>query len=359
MDSFCDNLILAIFQFVCPDDRFRFIMLGKKYYKVVSDHITTPEWIYDQINQFIKKNVVVDFTLRCGDGMSEYNEYVRKHKRDKQQRDNETSDRPPIEFDNTSECSSACDDYGDRVCHVAPNLLAQQLGIGVMICSYDISDSDDYCNCDSCEWIPETPIASDWNLNFIQNAPPNYSTLTDQDYHVYVTDNLQKQPDAKYYAYWSDNDDDDNHVSDLIVVDRDRNIEYTRGDECICGSIVPVHSVYESVGIIVHNMTGIKQICSNLFDYEITHLQLFYIVNFIASTKIPTMLDGSCGEEDLDALLYSLFVEHMLRNCVRKNVDLLMMSKRVDPLKYVFMIHPEIESKAAEAVEHIILFGTE
>ena len=356
MDSFRDNLILAIFQFVCPGDRFRFITLGKKYYNAVSNYIATPEWIYDQINQFIKKNVVVDFTLRC-DAPFEYYKYTREHKRDKQHCGDENNDRPPVEFDNTSECSSAYADNGERMCHVAPNLLAQQLGIDVVICSYDINNElVDDCECDSCDWRMAIPITHDWNLKFVQNAPPNCPLLSDQEYHDHVIDGLEKQPDVKYYVYWSDRD---NHVSDLIVVDCDRKIVHARGDKCTGDSIMPIHSVYESVGIIVHNMTGIEQIRKNLFDYDIAHLQLFYIVNFVAAGKISGMITGSWDERHLDTLRYSLFVEHVLRKCVRRNVDLLMMSKRTGPSKYVFMIHPEIESKAAETIENIVLFVTE
>ena len=354
MDSFCDNLIVTIFRFVDPDDRFRFIMLGKKYYNAVSNYITTPEWIYEQIDQFIKKNVIRNFSLR-NDAPNEYGDYAREHKRDTRIRSGNYDDISLAADDNSSECTSAHDSECGRRCYVSINKIVQQLGIGVMKCLY-ADEVDDCNNCNSCEWAPEVPLISGWNLDFIQNAPPNCSLLSDQDYLDYVTDCLKKQLDVKYYAYWSVAD---NHASNIIIIGRDEVVEYTHSDTCIGNSVMPIHSVYESIGIIVHNMTGIEQIHRNLFDYDIEHLQLFYIVNFLASHKIPDMSTGPWRKQGIDVLRYSLFVERVLRDCICKNVEMLLMMNRTGSPKYIFMIHPEIELKAAESAEHIIVFGTE
>jgi hypothetical protein len=331
MDSFCDNLIITIFQFVGLDDRFRFIMLGKKYYKVVSDHITTPEWIYDQINQFIKKNVVVDFSLKCCVLPNEYCEYARRHGGDKQD----------------------CD---------VDNFFVQQLNIGAMRCQYkNGKNKSTICRgCNSCEWLPNISNMTDdltctWEMNSVQNAPPNYASVSEQDYAGRAFANMEKQPGINYCAYWSASR---NHASNIIIVDEYEYEEYTH-DHCGCtnDSLIPIHSVYESVGIIVHNMTGIEQIHRNLFDYDIAHLQLFHIVNFLASGKISNASDDSGSEQNINTLRFFLFVERVLQDCIHKNVDLLMKTNRTGSPKYIFMIHPEIELKAAEVAKHIMLFG--
>ena len=325
MDSLCDNLIIAIFQFVQPDDRFRFIMLGKKYYNAVSNYITTPEWIYEQIDKFIKKNVVVDFSLKCY-GPEEYHEYMQKHEYNRQSR--------------------GADDF-----------FAKQLEVGTMRCQYINSiGCYDCASCDSCNWIPRWADAQTWKLNFVQNAPSNYLAFNDYHYRKYVADSIKGQSSIKYYAYWSD---DGNHTSDIIMIGHNEIVEYSRGCPCISGSLMPIHSIYESIGIIVHNMTGIEQIHKNLLDYDIEHLQLFYIINFIASGGIFDILNGSCDEQKINILQYFLFVEHVLQNHICKNVETLMITNRVGPSKYVFMIHPEIDSKAADAAKYLILFGTE
>jgi hypothetical protein len=335
MDSLCDNLIVAIFQFVHPNDRFRFIMLGKKYYNAVSNYIITPEWIYDQIDQFIKKNVVADFALRC-DAPAEYRKYLRSHASNK--------------------CCRYC--RCGRSCAGVDKYFVQQLGINTMICQYENGNDEltECCGCDSCDWFPQSAPARDWEMNSMQNAPPNCSSLNDQDYRKSIISNIEEQSSVRYYAYWSATR---HHASNIIIAGRDEIIEYARSDTCIGGSITPIHSVYESIGIIVHNMTNIKQIHKNLTDYDIEHLQLFYIVNFIASDKVPGLLNGSWYEQYIDALRYSMFVERILQNRIRKNVEMLMMTNRIGPAKYIFMVHPEIDSKAADAAKYLILFGTE
>ena len=358
MESLCDNLIIDIFQFVHPDDRFRFIMSGKKCYDTISNYITSPEWIYDQIDQFIKNHVVVNFSLRCN-GPEEYHKYMRKHERDK--RDRQRCDVIPptefasiAEFDDTGKCISAHDTGCGRECHVVSNKLAQQLGIDVMKCSYNDDDEVDNCRtCYSC-WVSNTLTANSWNLNSVRNAPPNYLSFSDCQYRKYVTNSIAGQPSIKYYVYWSDGD---NHARSMTIVGYDEITEYADWGTCLNGSLMPIHSVYESIGIIVHNMTGIEQIHKNLLDYDITHLQLFYVVDFLASCKIPSMIDGSWGKQNIGALRYSLFVEHVLRARIRKNIEMLMMMNRTRTPKYVFMIHPEIELKAAEVLKNIILFG--
>ena len=333
MDSFCDDLLLAIFQFVHPADRFQFILLGKKYHNVVSEYIASPEWIYEQIDQFIKKNVAVDFSLRCN-APNEYLDYLQEHIRNKH-------------------WSGKC---RDPDCHGANEFFAQQLGIDIMTCDYERNNnaSDDCCNCTICGWLPRSPTAQNWDMHSIQNAPPHYSPCTTRKYHEYILDSILEQPSVKYCVYWTPAG---RHTSELNILGRDKVAEYARNGECLNGSIIPIQSVYESIGIIVHNMTGIKQIRRNLLDYDIAHLRLFYIVNFLASNGVIRLPVDLRHEQCIDALRYFTFVEHVLQNHVRKNIEMLMVD-RVGPTRYIFMIHPEIESKAAEVAKHVILFGT-
>jgi hypothetical protein len=357
MDSLCANLILDVFQFVRPDDCFRFITLSRKCHTTISNYIASPEWIYEQIDQFIKKNVVVDFSVR-NDAPVEYSEQLRKHNRDKRHCDDEhgsgSGSNNTNEYGSASECrsSNGC----SSCCHIVDNLLAQRLEINTMRCLYeDENDEFDVCtNCKFDNWYPESPTMSGWYMDFIRNAPPDCSSLSETDYRDYVSDSIKDHSNARYYAYWSTGS---NHASNINIVGPSEFIGYT---DCTCSSdtIIPVHSVYESIGIIVHNMTGIEQIRSNLLDYDIAHLQLFYIVDFIAAIKIPFMINGF-DEQNVDILRYSLFVEHILQNCICKNVETLITMNRVGRSKYVFMIHPEIELKAAEAATHLVLFGAE
>ena len=331
MDSFCDTLLLAIFRFVRPDDRIQFIMLGRKYCKVVSEYIASPEWIYEQIDQFIKKNAAVNFSLKC-DAPSEYLAYLREH----------DPHRRGI--------------YGTPNWDVANNFFAQQLGIDVMTCAYESNRrvSADCCCCIVHNWLPRPSVMHRWNLHSMQSAPSDYLSSTDQNYHDSVIIKLLEQPNVNFYVYWSAKC---NHVSTLNIVGDDGRVGLNT-DRCTCvnGSIIPIHSVYESIGIIVHNMTGIKQIHKKLLDYDLEHLQLFYIINFMSSSQLSGMPYGLRNVQSIGTLRYSAFVEHILQNCVRKDVEMLLAMNRFGPSKYVFMIHPEIESKAADAAKYIFLF---
>ena len=335
MDSFCDNLLLAIFQFVHPDDRFRFILLGKKYHNVVSEYIASPEWIYEQIDQFIKENIVVDFSLKS-EVPFDYHEYLQ-------------------DYDCNEQYWNDCrDSYSVRKNSSINRVFAQQLGINIMMCEYGTGVYTVCCECDTCDWVPPSPNTWSWRLHSMHSAPPNYSSLTNQEYHEFLFNSLSEQLSAKFYVYWSS---ESNHTSELNIIGLDP-FAGPNYDRCTCvgGSIIPIHSVYESIGIIVHNMTGIEQIHKNLFDYDVAHLQLFYIVNFIVSGELSGTSERLRNKRNISASRYSMFARHVLRNRICKNVEMLLRSNRVGPSKYVFMIHPEIETKAAEAAEFVILF---
>jgi hypothetical protein len=330
MDFICNDLILVIFHFVPIENRLRFIKMGQRYLDIVRNYITSPEWIYDQIDQFIKNHVVVDFAVRIGAPV-EYFEHLRNHTH-----------------------GNHCRDERSGGCHFADNLLAQQLEIGVMKCLYVNGEPRECPEHEFCYWHPGRLVTDEWSIDSdsVQNAPPNCSSLSGSDYRDYVTDCLKKQSEADYYAYWTTSR---NHASNIMLVGSCGVMNYT-GCACVKNTIIPIHSAPESIGIIVHNMTGIEQIRSNLLDYDIAHLQLFYVVDFIAANQV-FYGNRVWIIQNIDLLRYSLFVSRVLQDHIQKDAEVLM-ANRVGLTKYVFMIHSEIESKAAEAAKYIMLFNT-
>ena len=336
MDSFCDNLLLAIFQFVHSDDRFRFIMLGKKYHNVVSEYIASPEWVCDQINQIIKDN-----TVNCG-----------------------------IRADclNLSCASLGCqnvmahntnDHFAELMLHrLNINVFRLPYNVYWAVCSGEPIAGCEYgCTRDhphecteECACSLETLITGGEKLDIMIGVPPDTPVCFADCSKLFK---FPSPPGNKYFTKWID---DDSYIRDVVMCNETGTLEtrdfYTR--PCI-DDIIPIKSIYEFIGIVVHNMTGIKQICEDLNEYDIQHLRLFRIVHFIKCREV--IAAAKCVQKNL--LSYGIFAERILQKSVRMDVKSLVESFCDRRLQYTFMIHPEIEFKSADVATHIMLFGTQ
>jgi hypothetical protein len=318
MDSICNDLILVIFQFVPPKNRVRFIKMGQRYFDIVHDYITSPEWIYGQIDQFIK-------CIRI---------------------------RPSLRYDRfTPTCSElGCDlkTYHDTRVHF-DTLMGQQLGIDVATRLYEHNNFE--CCVHECEPKSPGPYGIE-KATFIQVDSYDHRDVM-RKYQDRINECTKKYPDASWFVCWTGK-----HMKDIHIFN-------TKGlDECVSSlcitscrdGIIPLHSIYETIGIIVRGMTGIEQIHMNLLDYDISHLQLFYVVDFMETRKITALLSNV---RNTNAMRYDLFVERVLQKHINMDVEPLILLNRTSISSYVFAIHSEIESKAAEVAKYFMMFDLE
>lgn len=332
MDCVCNDLLTVIFQFTPPEDRIRFIKMGQKYLDVACNYIISPEWVHYQIDQFIE---------RCAIGYHLRNDF-------------QVDYAPPVSQEDTPEYELAIsEDFTKQI--------LSQLEIKVMRVSYKYTNfaACDMCDCIStCECDMHTLILDSSYLNVICRAPFDNSFLDSSNNGSrirLIVEHLAEHPEAEYCAYWVDRGD---HIRDVAVDEGDIECDYIRNfHSCEYNNpIAPVRTVYESIGIIVHNMTGVEQIHTKLIDYDISHLQMFYLVDYIMSRKLRG-LPGAMG--DRDAKRYDLFVESVLQNHIRTDVAALIELNQCNIPACTFVIHPEIDFKAVEVAKFYMIFTLE
>ena len=316
MDSFCDNLLLAIFQFVHSDDRFRFIMLGKKYHNVVSEYIASPEWTYDQIDQIIKDNSV-----------------------------NRSMHTDCLNLPYASlKCQTVMmHNTNDHSAELMPNRLnITALRLPYNVYDYVCNDEHIHERNNECARSPETLTTDGEKLDNMIGVPPDTPTRFADCSELLK---FPSPPGDKFFTKWIN---DDSYVRDIVMCAFETRDFYTR--PCI-DDIMPIKSVYEFIGIVVRNMTGIKQICEDLNKYDIRHLRLFHMVHFIKCREM--IAAAKCTQKNL--LAYGIFAERILQKFVYADVKSLVESKCNRRIQCKFLTTLEIEFKSAGVVTPITL----